>query len=82
LKASSPQAPISDVWYDDFHHNGAFMMGYFRTFPVFGVQKTKAENAAWYIPAMKKLASTSEDGSLFYNETRKQIKIKQSKFLC
>jgi predicted acyl esterase len=49
LKASSPQAPISDVWYDDFHHNGAFMMGYFRTFPVFGVQKTKAENAAWYI---------------------------------
>ena len=39
LKASSPQAPISDVWYDDFHHNGAFMMGYFRTFPVFGVQK-------------------------------------------
>ena len=68
LKASSPQAPISDVWYDDFHHNGAFMMGYFRTFPVFGVQKTKAENAAWYIPAMKKLASTSEDGSLFYNE--------------
>ena len=68
LKASSPQAPISDVWYDDFHHNGAFMMGYFRTFPVFGVQKTKAENAAWYINAMKKLASTSEDGSLFYNE--------------
>ena len=39
-----PQAPISDVWYDDFHHNGAFMMGYFRTFPVFGVQKTKAKN--------------------------------------
>ena len=68
LKASSPQAPISDVWYDDFHHNGAFMMGYFRTFPVFGEQKTKAENAAWYIPEMKKLASTSEDGSLFYNE--------------
>ena len=68
LKASSPQAPISDVWYDDFHHNGAFMMGYFRTFPVFGEQKTKAENAAWYINAMKKLASTSEDGSLFYNE--------------
>jgi hypothetical protein len=54
LKASSPQAPISDVWYDDFHHNGAFMMGYFRTFPVFGVQKTKAENAGWYTSQMKK----------------------------
>ena len=65
LKASSPQAPISDVWYDDFHHNGAFMMGYFRTFPVFGVQKTKAEKTGWYTSQMKKLASTSEDGSLF-----------------
>ena len=68
LKASSPQAPISDVWYDDFHHNGAFMMGYFRTFPVFGVQKTKAENATWYTNQSKKMATTSEDGSLFYNE--------------
>jgi putative CocE/NonD family hydrolase len=24
LKASSPQAPISDFFFDDFHHNGAF----------------------------------------------------------
>ena len=68
LKASSPQAPISDVWYDDFHHNGAFMMGYFRTFPVFGVQKTTAEKTGWYTSQMKKMVSTSEDGSLFYNE--------------
>ena len=43
LVASSPQAPISDFFFDDFHHNGAFLMGYFRTFPVFGVQKNKAE---------------------------------------
>lgn len=68
LKASSPQAPISDVWYDDFHHNGAFVMGYFRTFPVFGVQKTTAEKTGWYTSQMKKMVSTSEDGSLFYNE--------------
>jgi predicted acyl esterase len=32
LVASSPQAPISDFWNDDFLHNGRFMMGYFRTF--------------------------------------------------
>jgi len=37
LVASSPQAPISDFWNDDFLHNGKFMLGYFKTFPVFGV---------------------------------------------
>ena len=26
LKASSPQAPVSDWWYDDFHHHGAFFL--------------------------------------------------------
>ncbi|ACU08694.1 alpha-amino acid ester hydrolase [Flavobacteriaceae bacterium 3519-10] len=66
LVASSPQAPISDFWNDDFLHNGKFMLGYFRTFPVFGVQKTKAENKAWYSDSMIK--STSEDGLKFYRE--------------
>jgi hypothetical protein len=66
LVASSPQAPISDFFFDDFRHNGAFLMGYFRTFPVFGVQKTKAEKDAWYMDSFIK--STSKDGSIFYNE--------------
>lgn len=66
LVASSPQAPISDFWNDDFLHNGKFMLGYFKTFPVFGVQKTKAENKAWYSDSMIK--STSEDGLKFYRE--------------
>ncbi|WP_026978209.1 CocE/NonD family hydrolase [Flavobacterium tegetincola] len=66
LVASSPQAPISDFFFDDFRHNGAFVMGYLRTFPVFGVQKTKAENQGWYSDQMIK--STSKDGSIFYNE--------------
>ena len=26
LAAVSPQAPIADWWYDDFHHNGAFFL--------------------------------------------------------
>ena len=66
LVASSPQAPISDFFFDDFHHNGAFLMGYFKTFPVFGVQKTKAETADWYGTQMIK--PVSKDGSVFYNE--------------
>lgn len=66
LVASSPQAPISDFFFDDFHHNGSFVTGYFRTFPVFGVQKTKAEDKAWYMDQYIK--PTSKDGSVFYNE--------------
>lgn len=66
LVASSPQAPISDFFFDDFHHNGAFLMGYFKTFPVFGVQKTKAEDKAWYMDQY--IRPTSKDGSVFYNE--------------
>jgi uncharacterized protein len=48
LKASSPQAPVSDFYFDDFHHNGAFTVGYGNTFPVFGVQKTQNTPMAWY----------------------------------
>lgn len=66
LVASSPQAPISDFWNDDFLHNGRFMLGYFRTLPVFGVQKTKPENKAWYTDSMIK--TFSEDGLKFYRE--------------
>ena len=66
LVASSPQAPISDFWNDDFLHNGKFMLGYFRTFPVFGVQKTKAEKEGWFMDSFVK--PTSEDGLKFYRE--------------
>ncbi len=66
LVASSPQAPISDFWNDDFLHNGKFMLGYFRTFPVFGIQKTKPENKAWYMDTFVK--QTSEDGLKFYRD--------------
>jgi putative CocE/NonD family hydrolase len=58
LKASSPQAPISDFFFDDFHHNGAFIEGYFFTFPVFGVQKTDTTSKAWYTM----LKPNSKDG--------------------
>ena len=54
LKASSPQAPISDFFFDDFHHNGSLLESYFFTYPVFGVQKTKADTtgSAWYANTM------------------------------
>jgi hypothetical protein len=48
LKASSPQAPISDFFFDDFHHNGAYTQGYYLTFPVFGVQAPKPTPNSWF----------------------------------
>ncbi len=36
LKASSPQAPISDFFFDDFHHQGVFLQSYLAALPVFG----------------------------------------------
>ncbi len=48
LKASSPQAPIADFFFDDFHHNGAFTQGYYGTFPVFGIQHPKPTTQSWF----------------------------------
>ena len=48
LKAVSPQAPVADFFFDDFHHNGAFTQGYLLTMNVFGVQKDKPSETDWY----------------------------------
>lgn len=48
LRASSPQAPIADFFFDDFHHNGAFLQSYLAAFGVFGYQHDKPTDKAWY----------------------------------
>ncbi|MEO0473968.1 MAG: CocE/NonD family hydrolase [Bacteroidota bacterium] len=48
LKASSPQAPIADFFFDDFHHNGAYTLGYFWNTPLFGIQKDGPQNTSWF----------------------------------
>ena len=63
LKASSPQAPISDFFFDDFHHNGAFLESYFFTFPVFGVQKTDTTSKSWFNNSM--INTGTRDGFQF-----------------
>ncbi|MCJ8209372.1 CocE/NonD family hydrolase [Mucilaginibacter sp. RS28] len=63
LKASSPQAPISDFWFDDFHHNGALLESYFFTYPVFGVQKKDTTSKAWYESQM--IQAGTRDGYQF-----------------
>lgn len=54
LKASSPQACIGDFFFDDFHHNGAFLLSYFRAISLFGTYKDAPTDTAWYsLPRME-----------------------------
>ncbi len=48
LVASSPQAPIADFFFDDFHHNGAYLQSYSPAFAVFGYQKDSLTKTPWY----------------------------------
>ena len=57
LKASSPQAPIADFFFDDFHHNGAFLQSYLAAFAVFGYQHEKPTDKAWYEEQLNRFRS-------------------------
>ncbi len=48
LKAVSPQACIGDFFFDDFHHNGAFLESYWRAISLFGYEKTEPVTEPWY----------------------------------
>ncbi|MCC5921605.1 MAG: CocE/NonD family hydrolase [Cyclobacteriaceae bacterium] len=48
IKAVSPQAPIGDFYFDDFHHNGAYFLSYWVATTVFGYQKDEPTKEAWY----------------------------------
>lgn len=48
LKAASPQASIGDFFFDDFHHNGAYLLSYWRATSVFGYQKETPVDTTWY----------------------------------
>lgn len=48
LKAASPQACIGDFFFDDFHHNGAYLLSYFKATPVFGTPKNQPTDTEWY----------------------------------
>jgi putative CocE/NonD family hydrolase len=48
LVASSPQAPIADFYFDDFHHHGAYTLAYWLITPLFGYQKDEPTAQAWW----------------------------------
>lgn len=70
LKACSPQAPVADFFFDDFHHNGAFTQGYFWNFPLFGMYKDKPAKEDWF----RFFERGTEDSYAFYRgKTLKEL---------
>ncbi|MFO0939187.1 MAG: CocE/NonD family hydrolase [Pirellulales bacterium] len=47
LVASSPQAPIADFFFDDFHHQGAYTLMYWSATPTFGYQHNGPTTNNW-----------------------------------
>lgn len=67
LKAASPQAPISDFFFDDFHHMGAFLQSYSAAFSVFGYHKNELTKENWYNDASQRFRSQKvADGYQFH----------------
>ncbi len=67
LKACSPQAPIADFFFDDFHHMGAYLQSYTGAFAVFGYQKKDTTRENWFLPELMRLFSRQpKDGYDFH----------------
>ncbi|MEM1327269.1 MAG: CocE/NonD family hydrolase [Bacteroidota bacterium] len=59
LKAASPQAPIGDFYFDDFHHNGAYLLSYWVATAVFGYQSDPTTQA-WYTDKIPNLGTQDQ----------------------
>lgn len=67
LKAASPQAPVSDFFFDDFHHQGAYLESYSPAFAVFGYQKKEPTKDNWFYPELMRFwGKQVPDGYQFY----------------
>ncbi|MEM7783541.1 MAG: CocE/NonD family hydrolase [Planctomycetota bacterium] len=64
LVAASPQAPISDFFFDDFHHHGAYLLSYFTATSTFGYQHSGPTSSQWY----SSIRPNSDDPWKYYLE--------------
>jgi putative CocE/NonD family hydrolase len=63
LVASSPQAPVTDMFFEDFHHNGALTQAFWAAFPVFGVPRPEPTPKHWWLPEFMKVTSAMPDSA-------------------
>jgi len=59
LVAASPQAPVTDLFFEDFHHDGALTAGYFTAYPIFGLTRPAPTSDNWWLSAYQRLQSLS-----------------------
>jgi len=62
VQAVSLQAPVADFWHEDFHHNGAFLLGNAFAVPIFGTPRAAPTASHWWLPAFLR-ASAADTGS-------------------
>lgn len=51
IAALSLQAPTADFWYEDFHHNGAFVLTSLWAVPIFGTPRPAPTATHWWASA-------------------------------
>ena len=59
----------TEFFFDDFHHQGAFLQSYASAFAVFGYQKTEETKNDWFVEQMGRFDNSNvKDGYQFYLE--------------
>jgi putative CocE/NonD family hydrolase len=66
LVASSPQAPVTDFFFEDFHHNGALTQAYFYAYPIFGIPHPGPTPDNWWGPEVEKISAHGVPDDYFY----------------
>jgi putative CocE/NonD family hydrolase len=66
LVASSPQAPVTDFFFEDLHHNGALTQAYFYAYPVFGIPHPGPTTENWWRPEFERMASIGLPDDYFF----------------
>jgi hypothetical protein len=57
LVAPSPQAPVTDFFFEDFHYNGALTQAYFYAYPIFGIPHPGPTTENWWGSELEKIAA-------------------------
>jgi putative CocE/NonD family hydrolase len=80
LVASSPQAPVTDFFFEDFHHNGALTQAYFYAYPIFGIARPGPTPDNWWGPELQKIAAHGTPDDYFYQLSLGPLKNTTARF--
>ena len=60
LVAVSPQAPATDIYFEDFHHTGALVHGDCSTYPILGILRPAPTMKNWWLPEFQRLDAMAQ----------------------